>query len=291
MAVLLALASAVAYGLSDFVAGLAAGRVGAWAAAFLGQLTGALVVCCLGLGLGGSPGLGDLGWAVVAGVGGGLGTAFLYRGLSTGRMGVVAPVSGVGAVVIPVVVGLGLGERPGLMVGIGILAALPGIWLVALEPGGADAPAPGPAPADGSSDRRALQDGLLAGAGFGVLFVGLSRIPHDAGLLPVALNHVVAAVVVAVVASVLGASWFPRGSGHLRGSAAAVGAGLLGAGATTTFLLASHGGYLTVVSVLASLYPAVTVALAALVLRERIHRTQGVGLALCALAVGLVAAG
>jgi uncharacterized membrane protein len=68
-------------------------------------------------------------------------------------------------------------------------------------------------------------------------------------------------------------------------------AGPLGATATGSFLLATQQGYLTVTGVLASLYPATTVLLAALVLHERIHRAQGVGLGLCAAAVALVAAG
>ncbi|MCM0618789.1 EamA family transporter [Nocardioides bruguierae] len=280
MAVLLALASAFAYGLSDFIGGRAATRTTPWAVAFVGQLTAAVLIGVLSLVRGGAPDGVDLLWAVVAGTGGGLGAVFLYRGLSTGRMGVVAPVSGVGAAVLPVVVGLSLGERPGVLVGLGIVAALPGIWLVAREPseGGGGATA-GP-----------LRDGLLAGAGFGILFVGLAQVPDEAGLLPVALNHLVAALITVVAAVVVHAHWLP-GRRESRGTLAAAAAGVLAAGATTAFLLASQGGYLTVVAVIASLYPAFTVALAALVLRERVHRAQGAGLVLCAVAVGMVAAG
>jgi drug/metabolite transporter (DMT)-like permease len=85
----------------------------------------------------------------------------------------------------------------------------------------------------------------------------------------------------------LRAAWVPRG----RTVRWALLAGPLGAAATGAFLLASQRGFLSVAGVLASLYPATTVLLAALLLRERIHRAQGLGLGLCAAAVALVAGG
>src|SRR5687768_17628191 len=100
----------------------------------------------------GSPDATSLWWAAVAGVGNGFGTAFLYRGLSSGRMGVVAPISAVGAAVVPVVAGLVGGERPGGVVWLGIATALPGIWLVSRESELTGAPAQG-----------GISDGVLAG--------------------------------------------------------------------------------------------------------------------------------
>jgi drug/metabolite transporter (DMT)-like permease len=92
---------------------------------------------------------------------------------------------------------------------------------------------------------------------------------------------------VVLLAVALRAEWLPRG--RVVGLAAL--AGPLGATATGLFLLASQQGFLTVAGVLTSLYPASTVLLAALVLHEKVHRAQGVGLGLCALAVALVAGG
>ena len=126
--------------------------------AFVGALAGAAAVAAFALVDGGDPQRADYAWSVLAGVGNGFGTAFLYRGLSSGRMGVVAPVSGVGAALVPVVVGLATGERPGALVWAGMLAALPAIWLVASRAG---------------DDRAAARlvpgcvDGVLAGLGFG----------------------------------------------------------------------------------------------------------------------------
>jgi drug/metabolite transporter (DMT)-like permease len=279
-AVVLALAAAAAYGLSDFVGGVTSKRVGPWPTALVAQLAGGVAVLLLAVVLEGDPTGADLTWALLAGVANGIGTGFLYRGLSSGRMGVVAPVSGVGAAVVPVVVGVVTGERPSMLVWAGIVAALPGIWLVAREP--VDEDVTGAAP--GSSG---VVDGVLAGLGFGVLFAALAQIPEEAGLLPLALNQLVAAVVVVAMALALRTSFLPR---H---PAAALGvvSGFLGATATVCFLLASQAGYLTVTSILASLYPAVTVVLAATVLREHVHRGQAVGLLLCGAAVALVAGG
>ncbi|MGI8646524.1 MAG: EamA family transporter [Nocardioides sp.] len=274
--VALSLLAAVSYGLADFVGGAASKRTSPWAVALVAQVAGAAAVLVIAVAVGGDPTGADLDWAVAAGLFNGLGTAFLYRGLSAGRMGVVAPVSGVGAAALPVVVGFATGERPALLVWVGIVAALPGIWLVSREP--ADAPGP-----SGSG----LVDGILAGIGFGALFACLAQIPERAGYLPLALNQVVAGVAIVGVALAFRAPWVPRDA------AAGIGAvsGVLAAVATGAFLLATQTGFLTVAAVLTSLYPAVTVLLAATLLRERVHRSQAWGLVLCLAAVALVAAG
>ena len=92
-AVALSLLAAVSYGLGDFVGGVTSKRASPWAVALVVQLSGAVLVLALALVTPGSPAAEDLGWAVVAGIGNGFGTAFLYRGLSSGRMGVVAAIS------------------------------------------------------------------------------------------------------------------------------------------------------------------------------------------------------
>jgi drug/metabolite transporter (DMT)-like permease len=193
-------------------------------------------------------------------------------------MGVVAPVSGVLAVVLPVVVGVMTGERPGPLVWLGIVSAVPAIWLVAREPA-----AGAPAPSSGSGAR----DGVLAGLGFGALFACLGQIPDGAGFWPLVVNQLVGIVMIALAATALGATWVPR----TRPAWGGVLAGALGGLATAAFLLATHHGLLSVSAVLTSLYPAFTVLLAALVLRERVHRAQAWGLVLCGAAVVLVAAG
>jgi drug/metabolite transporter (DMT)-like permease len=278
IAVLLALLGAAAYGVSDFIGGIFGKRASPWAVAATGGVGGAAVALTLTLADPGSPSGIDLAWGAAAGVGNGTGTAFLYRGLSSGRMGVVAPVSGVLAVILPVIVGVAAGERPGPLVWLGIVAAVPAIWLVAREP------STGSASGQGVSG---LRDGVLAGLGFGALFTCLGQVPEDAGFSPLVLNQVVGIVVIAVAATLLKAPWVPRTRASWGGALA----GLLGGVATTAFLLATHHGLLSVSAVLTSLYPAFTVVLAAVVLREHVHRAQAWGLGLCGVAVVLVALG
>lgn len=273
MVVVLSLVAALAYGVSDFVGGLASRRTSAWPVAFLGTVASFAGVLALALVTDGSPTRADVGWGALAGVGTGAGGAFLYRGLAAGRMGVVAPISAVGAALLPVCVGVATGERPELLVWLGIAAAVPGIWLVSREPGGSGDLAAG------------ILDGVLAGLGFGLLFAAMGQVPAEAGFAPLAVAQGVGVVCVAVTASALRARWVPYGVSQAWG----VAAGLLATVAVVSFLLATQSGLLTVASVVTSLYPAITVALAALVLRERIHGSQGVGLLLCGVAVGLVA--
>jgi drug/metabolite transporter (DMT)-like permease len=275
--VLLSLLAAASYGLSDFNGGWASKRASAWTVALAAQCGGVVATLAIALASSARPTGPDVAWACLAGLGNGFGTAFLYRGLASGRMGVVAPVSGVGAAVVPVVAGVLLGERPGSIVWVGIALAFPAIWCVARTPAAAGPPA-------GSSG---LLDGVLAGLGFGTLFVALSRVSDDAGLLPLAVNQAVGGVVIVAVAVALRQPWVPRE----RAAALGLVSGVLAALATWLFVVASQGGHLTVAAVVVSLYPAFTVLLAALLLRERVHRGQGVGLVLCALSVALVAAG
>lgn len=362
IAVFLALGSALAYGLSDFVAGISSRRATAWAVAIACQVASLAVIAvvALGAGQGGAPRAVDLAWASLAAVGNALGTAFLYRGFASGRMSVVAPISAVGAAVVPVAVGFALGERPGALVWAGIVAALPGIWCVSrvedapatagaagatdadhradhyadhyadrsaetdddtdAAPGAAGsrvdaavtraaapgavvagaaegtAPAPTPGGPQGASVARraphapggsAVRDAVIAGVGFGVLFVGLGQIPREAGLAPVVLSQGLAATLLVTAAVLVRAAWRPTGSAAVGGGLA----GALSAGANLAYLAATQQGSMTVAAILTALYPAVTILLAAAVLREHIDRVQATGLVLCGAAVALVAAG
>ncbi|TIC81482.1 DMT family transporter [Nocardioides sp. GY 10113] len=278
MGILFALTAAGAYGVSDFVGGLASRRTSAWPVALLsgvGALLGSLLLAAGGTG---DPAAADLWWGLLAGLGSGFGTAFLYRGFASGRMGVVAPVSAVGAALLPVAVSVLAGERPALLVWLGIAAALPGIWLVAREPATDNGPLGGTA---------GLLDGGLAGVGFGVLFIATGQVPDGAGYWPLVATQAASMVAIVALAMLFGASWRPTARTEAWGLAA----GLLATLAVLCFLLATQAGLLTIAAVLTSLYPAITVLLAALVLRERIFPPQAVGLALCGGAVALVALG
>ena len=277
LGIVLALASAVAYGASDFIGGLGSRAHSVWPVVVVGQSAGALVMLVAGVALPGNPIAADFAWAVLAGIGSATGSIFLYRGLARGRMGLVAPISAVGAAVLPLLAGVAFGERPGVLVWVGMLAALPGIWLVSRNPA-----------SDSLEDTRgALLDGVVAGAGFGVLFVALAQISGGAGLLPLAVNQLVGAVLTIATAAGLRQAWRPSAGVLGWGSAA----GVLGALGTLLFLLATGATSLAVAAVLTSLYPAVTVLLAAGLLRERVTLGQRVGIGICTLAVAAMALG
>jgi drug/metabolite transporter (DMT)-like permease len=280
--VVLALGSAIMYGLADFVGGLLSRRTSVWQVAFVVQLSGAACLVLVALAAGGEPSGAALAWGALSGIGSGLGTAFLYRGLANGRMSVVAPLSAVGAAALPVLVGLVTGERPSALAWLGIVFALPAIWLIAAGEGDEDV--------SGGHVTKAgtgVLDGILAGVGFGFLFVALGQVPEGSGLFPAALGMTVSVVVIAVLALALRQGWVPRD----RYAAASVAVGVMSAAATVFFQLATQSGLLAIASVVSSLYPAFTVLLAVMVLREHIHPGQAVGLALAGAAVTLVALG
>ncbi len=284
LTVVLALGSALMYGLSDFIGGLLSRRSSAWAVAIVTQVTALVAIGVTTMILGGEPTGADLAWGAFAGIGTGSGTAFLYRGLSSGRMGVVAPLSAVGAALLPVAVGVATGERPPVIVWAGIALAFPAIWLITTGGDHADLT---DARTSGSGIPPGTVDGLLAGLGFGLMFSALGQVPDTAGLAPLAAAEGISLPIIIVLAMAFRQSWVPRD----RASIGGIVVGGTAAAAAVMFLFATQAGLLTVASVLSSLYPAFTVVLAAIVLHERVHRSQSVGLAMAVAAVAMVAAG
>jgi drug/metabolite transporter (DMT)-like permease len=278
--ILLAFSSALAYGAADFIGGAGSRRYSSWQVVLVGQTAGALVMLPAGLLLPGSPAASEFAWALLAGGGSATGSIFLFRGLARGRMGLVAPISGVGAAVLPVLVGAALGERPSWLIWIGMAAALPGIWLVSRDPS-----SDGVGVDRAAATRGALVDGVLAGAGFGILFVALGQISDAAGLLPLAVYQLVGAILTLAVAAGLKQPWRPR-----RGVVAwGTGSGVVGALGTLAFTVATGVTSLGIAGVLASLYPTVTVLLAAGFLGERIGKGQRTGIGVCTVAVAALA--
>lgn len=275
IAVVFSLLSALAYGISDFLGGIFTKATSPWKVATIGQLSSTVCVAVAAPFIVGSPVAGDFGWAALAGLGSGLGGAFLYRGLARAKMSVVAPISAVGCALIPVAVGLAIGERPSMLALIGIAAAFPAIWLISRRSD------------NDPSHHGGIVDGVLAGIGFGVMFVALAQVDDEAGLWPITLMYAVSTTAVAIVAMATGERPLPAG----RSGWAPVMLGPVGVFAVLTFWAATGHGLLSVVSVITALYPASTVLLAAMILHERVQRTQGFGLLLAALAVACVAAG
>ncbi len=281
VAAALALLAALTFGLSDFVGGLLSKTRSVWMVAAASRLTAAAASAVIALLMPGDPRISDFGWAAAAGIGGAVGISFLYRGLSRGRMGVVAPISGAGAALVPVVVGVVSGDDPSLLAWIGIVTAFPAIYFVPQVDN--DAPEAG----ESIPAWSGASDGVLAGLGFGALYALVGQLNGNAGFLPLATVHLVAGAIIVVAAAAMRQPWMPRGPGLLP----VFTFGLLGAGALASFLFATQQGLLTIVSVIAALYPASTIVMAAIVLREKIGRRQSVGLAMATIAIVLVTIG
>ena len=277
MAVLLGLLVAVTYGVGDFFGGIASKRNPPTVVVALSQSFGLAIMVLLVLVDGRAPVWRDVGFGAAAGSVGLIGVILLYRGLAGGTMSVVAPITAVGAGVVPFVWGLLTGERPtGIALG-GVAAALAAVALVSA--------------ADAVEDQTATRSDVLlalgAGVAFGMVFILLGETGEESGMWPV-LAARVASVTLVTTGVLLTRQSLRPADGTLPMIGAA---GALDAGANALYLLASREGLLSLVSVLSSLYPAATIVLARLVLRERMNTKQLAGIALALTGVALIAAG
>ena len=264
------------YGAADFLGGLAARRANTVAAAAISQTSGLIaLIAVIPFLPRASPGVPDLVWGGVAGLAVGAGIGLLYRALAVGAMTVVAPATAVCAVVIPLVAAVLLGERPGPRALTGIAVAIVSIVLVSQQR--TDAPS-------ARRGRSGLGLALLAGVGIGLFFIALARTSSAAGLWPLLVARVASVALFGIGAIAIGRSLRMAAPT----AALAVASGVLDMTANALYLLATYNGPLSVVATLTSLYPASTVLLALVVLRERLTVLQGAGIAGALLAVWLI---
>lgn len=276
MAIGLALLSAMLLGSADFVGGLAARRSPAMVVVIWSNGIGLLVaLAATSIVLPAPISLVDIGWSLLAGLGGSVGAVCLYRALAVAEMSVVAPTTAVAAAVIPVASGAALGERFSATAGAGLGCALAATVL--LSHGRRRRIRPTPAPA--------LTLAVLAGISFGGFLVLLSRTSSESGLWAVAVARAAALVVLLSLAL---ARRTPL-TLDARGRRLAAGTGSLDMGSTVAFLVAAGVGQLAVTGLLASLSPLGTVLLARVLLRERLDRSQRAGAALAMGGVMLLA--
>ena len=275
MTVVLSLAAAILYGVGDFAGGFGSRRLGASTLLLWSYPIGAVLMTAL---LVVFPGHVDA-RVFLLGVGGGaagvLGVLVMYHLMTVAPINVISPVTAVLAAVVPVFVGLGIGERPATAAWFGIVLGLVAVVLVSRS-------TPTELQARVSTSTLALA--LVSGLGFGLYFVCLGRAGSDAGLWPLTISRITSALLIVPFA------WRARGFKRVRGRSLAIAAlaGSLDASANLFFLLATHHGLLSVASVLTSLYPATTVLLAVTLLHERLNAVQRVGLLLAAGAIVLI---
>jgi drug/metabolite transporter (DMT)-like permease len=269
--------SALLYGIADFSGGFAAGRSRLLPVLVLSQVMGTVVALLAVAVMGRAhPAWQDLAWGATAGLTGSLGLAMLYGGIARSIVAIVSPVSAVVGAMLPVLFAFALGERPSALALAGCCLCLPAIVLLTWERGSAGR-------MEGSI-RTALTYGLLAGLGFGLFFVSISRARPSAGFWPMVAAR---AASLSVFAGALLARR-ERFSVAWRALPAALLAGSADMVANLLFMLASQTGMLSLAAVITSLYPAPTVLLARFVLGQRLPAVRIAGLALAITGVALI---
>jgi drug/metabolite transporter (DMT)-like permease len=315
LAVILALVSAIGYGSSDFAAGLASRAASVIQVTLLACVAACLLVlAALPFAAAPGPSGAALAWGAVAGASGTLGGIALYLGFRYAAFSVAAPLSAVGTAGFSVLAGLLWGERPSTLALTGIALALPAIIGVSASAGQgegheavlasagegrgqeavlAGADSAGPETGKGGSSGHAgrpvagVAAGLIAGACFALLLIGLDRAGSGSGLWPAAAAEVAELAVALTAAALTRNLRLPRG----RPGWLSVFAGVTGAAGTVCYFYAAHNGLLAVVAVLTSLYPASTIVLARITLGERLTGLRLAGLVLAGGCVALIAAG
>ena len=274
IAAALALAASLAWGVADFGAGWSTRRLPVFVVALAMQASG-LVLSAVVLAATGerSPSWAQAGWAVFAALTGVVGLCSFYQGLAVGTMGIVGPISTTAALV-PFAYGLARGERPSALQLTGVALAVLGVVGASLEP-----------IPEGRGRRIGAGVGLalLAACGFGASLIGLSKAAPGGVVWATLIMRAVATPCMLALALAFTPT---RPAGRILPLLVLV--GVFDASANFLFAAASTRGLLSVVAVLASLYPVVIVALARILLRERVARPQLAGVVVALAGVALV---
>ena len=270
--VILGLAASLCWGSGDFSGGLASRRANASSVVIAAYAVGFVLLVALALlWKEPFPSPVDIVWGGLAGLAGVIGLISFYSALSIGRMGIVAPVSAVLTAALPVLFSAFTEGLPSLLQLGGFVLALLAIGLISR-------------PERARGRPKGIGLALLAGCGFGCFFILISHASHAATFWPLAVARFTSVLFMLVVVRIRQQQMLPK----MTIAPIVLLAGVLDAIGNVFFVLATHTGRLDVAAVLSSLYPAATVLLAALVLRERVTRIQAIGILLALVAVPLI---
>ncbi len=273
---ILGLLSALAWGAGDFGGGTLARRAPVLGVVAGTQAIGMAFALVLALGRGEPVPQGmDLAWSAGCGVCGMVGITALYRGLAVGRMGVVAPVTGILAAIIPVTIGFATEGVPRLAVILGIGAALAAVILVTR------------APAHDDGRPSGIGWALVAGTAIGLFNVFVGQLSDAGAFGPLVVIRLVQAILLGTLLLIVRPRWSVERGFYGR----LLVVGVLDMTGNAAFIFATQAGQLAIASILSSLYPVVTVLLAIAILRERLTRSHLAGIALTALAIVLIGLG
>jgi drug/metabolite transporter (DMT)-like permease len=268
-AIVLALAASLAWGASDFLAGIKTRQLAVVWVLLVSQVTGLILVTTAAIASGDPLPSGDaVLWAAGAGVAELIGFAAFYRALAVGSMSIVAPLSATAALV-PVIVGVAGGDAPTMLQALGMVLALAGAGLASMEREHGKATGIGLA--------------LIAAFAFGIFFVGVDQAADDGPLWAVSINRFAAVGVLIAVVATLKPAPLPRPA-----LAPLVLVGVLDVAANVMFAIAVTVGMAGMVSVLGSLYPLATVVLARAILHEHVTGSQRTGVMAALTGIALV---
>jgi drug/metabolite transporter (DMT)-like permease len=285
------LVSAIGYGVSDFVGGIASRRVAALRVVLVSYPVALVLLTVAAVIVGGHVSPPAVLWGSLCGISQAFGVWWFYAALGAGPISVVSPLTAVLVSAVPVSVGVALGERPTGTAVVGIVLAFVAVVLVSREV--ADEPL---ARRESSTDEDSTPHRFTAkiawltvgsGSAFGLNFVLIAQAPVEAHLWPLVFARIAASTLVLLIALFTRNLAAPRGM-PLR---LALAAGVLDTTANVAMLMALHTSLLSLAAVLMSLYPAATVALALVVLKERVTRWQAIGMVLALIAVAMIATG
>ncbi|MBV9711235.1 MAG: DMT family transporter [Ktedonobacteraceae bacterium] len=270
--VVFGLAASLFWGSGDFSGGLASRRDKSSSVVLVAYVVGGVLLIALALiWKEAFPSLRDLLWGGVAGIAGAIGLVAFYTALSVGRMGIAAPISAILTAGIPVLFSALTQGLPSFLQLAGFVLALLAIWLISR-------------PERSQGRPEGIGMALLAGCGFGCFFILISRLNPSATFWPLAVARFTSVLFLLIVGLFRQQQILPKKS---VAPLVAI-AGVLDALGNMFFVLATHVGRLDVAAVLSSLYPAATVLLAALIVRERVTRIQTVGILLALIAIPLI---
>ncbi len=267
------LAAAACWGAGDFSGGVATKRSSAYSVVIISQVIGAALLIVLAILLNETfPKPESIVWGGLAGFSGGLGLIALYHGLATGRMGVVAPVTAVVTVIIPVIASAFMEGLPGGLQLAGFALSVMAVWLISRTEGN-------------GFHWRSLRLPVLAGLGFGLYMIFMDRAGETSILFPLVAVRIASISLLAVIVIIIRQPLNPQ----TRQFPIIALAGIFDTGGNAFFVLATQTGRLDIAAVVSALYPAGTVLLAWIILKEGINRKQWVGVIAALAAIVLIA--
>lgn len=272
--IIFGLAAAFCWGTADFSGGSATKRNGVLVVAIVSQTIGILFLIASALAFSESlPSIKDMLWGASAGLAGGMGLLALYHALSVEKMGIVAPVTAVMSALVPVTFGMITEGLPAKGQLIGFLFAFIGVWLISR---------------DNDSSKIELQKlrlPFIAGTGFGLFMILIDQVQTDGIFWPLVGARMATIPTFIIVAYFMKKIEIPG----IRYLPLIVLAGILDTGGNIFYVLAAKTGRLDIAAILTSMYPAITVLLAWVLLKERLKKRQWAGVLAVMAAVVLIA--